>query len=151
VVVQWKALLTRANPAPSTSTVDAASTQCWRNFDRAFRRIGEYGVLSAGLRRPNESDEEPTDGERNGTHTNDPEQAEAACMDAIFVADHVAMWDTYESNLVHYANARLEPVTMLTALAAVTGHIGLVSEPYNIARAFASLIISAMVALAGTL
>ena len=67
-------------------------------------------------------------------------------MDAIFVADHVAMWDTYESNIAHYANARLEPVTLLAALSAVTRHIGLIvtasasySEPYNIARAFASL------------
>jgi FMN-dependent oxidoreductase (nitrilotriacetate monooxygenase family) len=72
--------------------------------------------------------------------------AEAACMDAIFVADHVAMWDTYESNVAHYANARLEPITLLSALAAVTNHIGLIatasasySEPYNLARAFASL------------
>ena len=74
------------------------------------------------------------------------EAAEAACMDTIFVADHAAMWDTYESNIAHYANARLEPITMLAALAAVTHHIGLIvtasasySEPYNIARAFASL------------
>src|SRR5262245_34696964 len=74
------------------------------------------------------------------------EAAEAACMDAVFIADHVAMWDTYESNIAHYANARLEPITMLAALAAVTRHIGLIvtasasySEPYNIARAFASL------------
>src|ERR1700743_927238 len=74
------------------------------------------------------------------------EVAEAACIDAIFVADHVAMWDTYESNIAHYANARLEPITMLSALSAVTKHIGLIatasasySEPYNIARMFASL------------
>jgi FMN-dependent oxidoreductase (nitrilotriacetate monooxygenase family) len=72
--------------------------------------------------------------------------AEAACLDIIFVADHVAMWDTYESNVAHYANARLEPITMLAALAAVTRNVGLVatasasySEPYNLARAFASL------------
>jgi alkanesulfonate monooxygenase SsuD/methylene tetrahydromethanopterin reductase-like flavin-dependent oxidoreductase (luciferase family) len=52
------------------------------------------------------------------------EAAESARMDAIFVADHVAMWDTYESNIAHYANARLEPITMLAALAAVTRNIG---------------------------
>jgi FMN-dependent oxidoreductase (nitrilotriacetate monooxygenase family) len=74
------------------------------------------------------------------------EAAEAARLDIIFVADHVAMWDTYESNIAHYANARLEPVTMLAALAAVTRNVGLVatasasySEPYNLARALASL------------
>src|SRR5580698_9257101 len=72
--------------------------------------------------------------------------AERARMDALFVADHVAMWDTYESNIRHYANARLEPITLLAALAAVTSHIGLIatasasySEPYNLARMFASL------------
>jgi FMN-dependent oxidoreductase (nitrilotriacetate monooxygenase family) len=74
------------------------------------------------------------------------EAAEAARLDAMFVADHVAMWDTFESAISHYANARLEPFTLLSALAAVTRHIGLIctastsySEPYNIARAFASL------------
>src|SRR6202012_1487540 len=74
------------------------------------------------------------------------EVAEAARMDAIFVADHVAMWDTYESNVTHYANARLEPITLLSALSTVTKNIGLVgtvsasySEPYNVARTFASL------------
>jgi len=74
------------------------------------------------------------------------ETAENAKVDAIFVADHVAMWDTYASNIRHYANARLEPVTLLAALAAVTKDIGLIatastsySEPYNLARALASI------------
>jgi FMN-dependent oxidoreductase (nitrilotriacetate monooxygenase family) len=72
--------------------------------------------------------------------------AEKARLDAIFIADHVAMWDTYESSIKHYANARLEPITLLAALAAVTTDIGLIatasasySEPYNLARALASL------------
>jgi FMN-dependent oxidoreductase (nitrilotriacetate monooxygenase family) len=72
--------------------------------------------------------------------------AEAAKLDALFVADHVGMWDTYESNVAHYANPRLEPITLLSALAAVTSKIGLLatasasySEPYNLARMFASL------------
>jgi alkanesulfonate monooxygenase SsuD/methylene tetrahydromethanopterin reductase-like flavin-dependent oxidoreductase (luciferase family) len=50
------------------------------------------------------------------------------------------------SGLTHYANARLEPITLLSALAAVTEHIGLMgtastsyNEPYNLARYFASL------------
>ncbi|MGY6126887.1 LLM class flavin-dependent oxidoreductase (plasmid) [Paraburkholderia strydomiana] len=71
---------------------------------------------------------------------------ETACIDALFVADHVAAWDTYESNIAHYANARLEPVTLLSALSAVTQNLGLIgtvstsySEPYNTARMFASL------------
>ncbi|TDY22086.1 FMN-dependent oxidoreductase (nitrilotriacetate monooxygenase family) [Paraburkholderia sp. BL6665CI2N2] len=72
--------------------------------------------------------------------------AESACLDALFIADHVAMWDTFESNVAHYANARLEPITLLSALSAVTRDLGLIStlsasfsEPYNVARMFASL------------
>jgi FMN-dependent oxidoreductase (nitrilotriacetate monooxygenase family) len=72
--------------------------------------------------------------------------AESAKIDTIFVADHVAIWDSFESTVAHYANARLEPLTLLSALAPVTKHIGLIgtasssySEPYNLARAFASL------------
>jgi len=72
--------------------------------------------------------------------------AEKACLDAIFLADHVAIWDSYASNVTSYANARLEPLTLLSALSTVTSHIGLIctgsasyTEPYNLARMFASL------------
>ncbi len=72
--------------------------------------------------------------------------AERAAIDMLFVADHVAIWDSVASGLPHYANARLEPLTLLSALAGVTEHIGLVGtastsyyEPYNLARIFASL------------
>src|SRR6201996_3884247 len=54
------------------------------------------------------------------------EAAEAAKLDAVFIADHVAIWDSFESNIAHYPNARLEPLTLLCALAAVTRHIGLI-------------------------
>lgn len=74
------------------------------------------------------------------------EEAERAKLDTLFVADHVAIWDSVQSGVAHYANARLEPITLLSALAAVTKNIGLIStasssysEPYNIARMFASL------------
>lgn len=73
-------------------------------------------------------------------------KAEAATLDSIFIADHVAIWDIATSALEHYANPRLEPITLLSALSAVTENIGLMAtastsynEPYNIARAFASL------------
>jgi len=73
-------------------------------------------------------------------------KAEAAVLDNIFIADHVAIWDTVPSGLAHYANPRLEPITLLAALSAVTEHIGLMAtastsytEPYNLARYFASL------------
>jgi FMN-dependent oxidoreductase (nitrilotriacetate monooxygenase family) len=72
--------------------------------------------------------------------------AERAKLDTLFVADHVAIWDSVKSGVAHYANARLEPLTLLSALAAVTKNIGLIttasssySEPYNVARMFASL------------
>lgn len=72
--------------------------------------------------------------------------AERAVIDTIFIADHVAIWDSFESTVAHYANARLEPITLLSALSAATTHVGLIgtasssySEPYNLARMFASL------------
>jgi FMN-dependent oxidoreductase (nitrilotriacetate monooxygenase family) len=74
------------------------------------------------------------------------QQAEAAKFDAVFIADHVAVWDSAASGLKHYANARLEPITLISALTAVTHSIGLMAtastsynDPYNIARYFASL------------
>jgi FMN-dependent oxidoreductase (nitrilotriacetate monooxygenase family) len=74
------------------------------------------------------------------------QQAEAAKFDALFIADHVAVWDSAAGGLKHYANARVEPITLISALAAVTTSIGLMatastsySDPFNIARYFASL------------
>jgi len=68
--------------------------------------------------------------------------AEAAKFDFLFVADSVFI--TPHSS-PHYLN-RFEPITILSSLAAVTEHIGLVatltvsySEPYTVARQFASL------------
>ncbi len=68
--------------------------------------------------------------------------AEAGKFDFLFVADSVFI--TPQSS-PHYLN-RFEPLTVLSGLAAVTERIGLVatltvsySEPYNVARQFASL------------
>jgi FMN-dependent oxidoreductase (nitrilotriacetate monooxygenase family) len=68
--------------------------------------------------------------------------AEAAKFDFLFVADSVFI--TPQSS-PHYLN-RFEPISILSALAGVTDRIGLVgtltvsySEPYNVARQFASL------------
>lgn len=73
-------------------------------------------------------------------------KAEEAVLDNIFIADHVGVWNSVPSGIPHYANLRLEPITLLSALAAVTENIGLMStastsynEPYNLARYFASL------------
>jgi FMN-dependent oxidoreductase (nitrilotriacetate monooxygenase family) len=69
-------------------------------------------------------------------------RAEAARFDAIFFADALALGDEIE----HAAKASLEPLTTLAALAGATRRLGLIAtasttytEPYNLARQFASL------------
>src|SRR3954469_12450597 len=69
-------------------------------------------------------------------------RAEAAKLDAVFLADSPALM----TETSHRPTGHFEPVTLLTAIAAVTDRIGLVAtasttfnEPYNLARAFGSL------------
>ncbi len=70
------------------------------------------------------------------------QKAEAACMDSIFLADTLALPpDTDRTARMH-----IEPLTTLSAVAMATKRIGLIgtastthSEPYNLARMFASL------------
>lgn len=69
-------------------------------------------------------------------------QAERGCFDLIFMGDNL-----YADPGAHPSyTVRLEPLTMLSALAMVTKHIGLgatvattYSDPWSVARAFASL------------
>ncbi|WP_082145814.1 LLM class flavin-dependent oxidoreductase [Microvirga massiliensis] len=68
--------------------------------------------------------------------------AEAALLDSVFFADALALGE----EIGHVAKGGLEPVTTLAALATVTERIGLIAtasttytEPYNLARQFASL------------
>jgi len=70
------------------------------------------------------------------------QQAEAAKFDLVFIVD--SPYITSES-APHYLN-RLEPLTLLSAVAGATSKIGLVAtlttsytEPFNVARQFASL------------
>ncbi|ATP45176.1 nitrilotriacetate monooxygenase [Pseudomonas putida] len=71
--------------------------------------------------------------------------AEAACFDALFVADSVAA--PTDALASHSARSTyFEPLTLLSALSAVTERIGLIAtattsynEPYHVARKFASL------------
>ena len=75
--------------------------------------------------------------------------AEAAKFDLVFLADGAGTrGDNVEflSRTAHSYVAQFEPITLLSALAAVTEHVGLVAtastsfnEPYHIARKFASL------------
>ena len=68
--------------------------------------------------------------------------AERAKFDFLFIADSLFIT---EKSSPHYLN-RFEPLTLLSALAAVTSHVGLVAtvtasyaEPFNVARQFSSL------------
>jgi FMN-dependent oxidoreductase (nitrilotriacetate monooxygenase family) len=68
--------------------------------------------------------------------------AERGTLDSVFLADGVAL----HGNVAHNALGGLEPLTLLSALAAVTDHIGLIAtvsttynEPFHVARKFASL------------
>ncbi|HEK1011764.1 TPA: LLM class flavin-dependent oxidoreductase [Pseudomonas putida] len=71
--------------------------------------------------------------------------AEAACFDALFVADSVAApTDALASHSAR--SVYFEPLTLLSALSAVTERIGLIAtattsynEPYHVARKYASL------------
>jgi FMN-dependent oxidoreductase (nitrilotriacetate monooxygenase family) len=75
-------------------------------------------------------------------YTRQAQLAERGKFDFLFVADSLSI---NEKSSPHYLN-RIEPITILSALASVTSKIGLVgtltvsySEPFNVARQFASL------------
>ncbi|MFH8340523.1 LLM class flavin-dependent oxidoreductase [Streptomyces sp. AM6-12] len=68
--------------------------------------------------------------------------AERGTFDSLFLADSPQLWN----NLGQRPAGALEPLTLLTALATATEHIGLIAtastsynSPYNLARRFASL------------
>ena len=70
------------------------------------------------------------------------QRAEAACFDAIFLADQLALGDDVDQA----ARIWLEPIVALAAIAPVTSKIGLIAtasttytEPFNLARQFGSL------------
>lgn len=68
--------------------------------------------------------------------------AERGLLDSVFLADGVAL----SGNVRHNSHSAFEPLTLLSALAASTEHVGLIAtasttynHPYSLARAFASL------------
>ncbi|MDQ0206538.1 LLM class flavin-dependent oxidoreductase [Alkalicoccobacillus murimartini] len=85
----------------------------------------------------------PADASVNIKHyLNLVEKAEGAKLDFVFVADGLAI---NKDVLPHFLN-RFEPLTILSALASVTSHIGLVgtlstsyTQPFTVARQFGSL------------
>ncbi len=75
-------------------------------------------------------------------------ESERGLFDMIFLADSIASWGPYQTELQSRTSAatNFEPLTLLAALSMVTERIGLVStstttfdEPYIVARKFASL------------
>ena len=89
------------------------------------------------------SEDVPADSSINLNHyVSVTKKAEEAGFDFAFIADGLHI---NEKSIPHFLN-RFEPLTVLSALAMVTSNIGLVgtvsttySEPFNIARQFASL------------
>ena len=90
----------------------------------------------------------PADAGVNFRHYVDVVQlAERGKFDMMFLADNAGVWQRdLESNGKASTIAHFEPITLLSALAAVTENIGLVAtatttfnEPFNIARKYASL------------
>lgn len=75
------------------------------------------------------------------------QKLEAGKFDAFFMADHLAVLNMPEEALKRSATATsFEPMTLLSALAAVTDNLGLIATgsttyeaPYHVARRFASL------------
>src|SRR5712671_5580041 len=75
------------------------------------------------------------------------QKLEAGRFDAFFMADHLAVLNMPISALKRsHTVTSFEPFTLLSALSAVTEHIGLIAtgsttfdEPYHVARRFASL------------
>jgi N-acetyl-S-(2-succino)cysteine monooxygenase len=68
--------------------------------------------------------------------------AERGKLDSIFFADGLAVWNRIGSNV----SGGLEPITLLSAIAVATEHIGLIAtasttfnEPFHLVRKFASL------------
>ncbi|MFF2483441.1 LLM class flavin-dependent oxidoreductase [Paenibacillus sp. NPDC058071] len=72
--------------------------------------------------------------------------AERGKFDLLFLADGYAVSEAYPEAVAQTVTVRPEPITLLSALSAVTEHVGLVAtvsttynEPFHVARKFASL------------
>lgn len=112
------------------------------------RRTLKLGLVPTGVGGPGQHNrwldpEIPADASVNiGWYIDAVRKAEGAKFDFVFIVD--SQYITPDSP-PHYLN-RLEPLTLLSALAVATSHIGLVATattsfnaPFNLARRFASL------------
>jgi FMN-dependent oxidoreductase (nitrilotriacetate monooxygenase family) len=101
--------------------------------------LHDTGHHEASWRHPDSSAERAFD---VGFYQELAHKAEAAKLDAVFFADIPAQI----ANTPYRASHGLEPINLLTAIAVVTEKLGLIAtasstfnEPYNLARAFATL------------
>ncbi|HWM99202.1 MAG TPA: LLM class flavin-dependent oxidoreductase, partial [Streptosporangiaceae bacterium] len=115
---------------------DLASTGRQLHFNAFLMSCGHH---EAAWRLPGS---DPFAGLDLGHWTNLARIAERGTFDSIFLADGPALW----GHARYRPGGALEPTVLLTALAGVTGRIGLIAtasttynEPYNLARRFASL------------
>lgn len=111
-------------------------------------RLGAFfyatGHHIAGWRSP---DSEADGGTTLGRYVGWAQKAEAAKFDLVFLEDGAGIRDADPRSRVRTArSSHFEPITLLSALAAVTRRIGLVgtlstsfNEPFNVARKYASL------------
>jgi len=103
-----------------------------------------FGHHAGGWRHP---DAEPDNGPELAKYVRWVKTAERGRFDTIFLADTPALFHHgTETARNRPGGAGFEPITLLSALAAVTENIGLIAtgsttydEPYNLARRFASL------------
>jgi FMN-dependent oxidoreductase (nitrilotriacetate monooxygenase family) len=112
---------------------------------RAMMKIGaflrSYGHHVAAWRHPDASNDEFAD------YVSFAKTAERGLLDMLFFADNLTIFEGASDVLSRSSlTIRLDPFSLLSALAAVTEHVGLVctatttyDEPFHIARRFASL------------
>ncbi|MEK8128017.1 LLM class flavin-dependent oxidoreductase [Paenibacillus filicis] len=105
------------------------------------------GHHAGGWRHPEAGTESPLELEY---YTGIARQAEQAKLDMLFLADKLAIDDNYggsfDLTVTHRPTLSAEPLTLISALGAVTKRIGLAAtasttyhEPYHLARMFATL------------
>ena len=122
-----------------------ASPSPQRQMKLALFLTGDGNYHMAGWRLPGSS----TDGGCNIRHWIDcARKIEAAKLDMLFIADGPGISGTHDLDTLSLTSRidRMDPVTILSALAVTTQHLGLVAtitttytEPFNVARSMASL------------
>src|SRR5262249_50352961 len=123
-----------------------------RNDEERSTRMMKLGLFLAGpgqhIASWRDPSVEPDAGQSLRNYVELTQLAEAAKFDFVFNADSQASFGPDDANVWRRTavGQRIEPITLLGALAAVSSHIGLVAtatttylEPFHVARMFASL------------